>query len=76
MEVTLWLEYLYTFDFTPVKTVASKSKILSLRGFTYRQGSWFHCQTRIGFRFHTVCEIHSESEMCETPDVDRSIPEA
>ena len=39
MEVTLWLEYLYTFDFTPVKTVASKSKILSLRGFTYRQGS-------------------------------------
>lgn len=27
------------------------------------------CETRIEFRFHTVCEIHCESEMCEMRDV-------
>ena len=34
----------------------------------------FTVKRRTGFRFHIVCEIHSESEMCETPDVNSKVP--
>ena len=35
-----------------------------VRDFTVKPGS--------AFRFHRVCEVHSETEMCEMPDVTSS----
>ena len=39
----------------------SQATVTRVRDFTVKPGS--------AFRFHIVCEIHSESEMCEMPDM-------